>query len=160
MKNFGNHEVDLETSALIDHILSRYHETHRAELGHLQQLAEKVVAVHGGDPQVPRGLVRALAELASEMDMHMAKEEIVLFPVMRAGGMDGIDQPIQVMRSDHDGHAESIALILHITKNLTPPDYACGSWRRLYDGLRKLLTDIDTHMMIENDILFPRFEKQ
>ncbi|WP_254438920.1 hemerythrin domain-containing protein [Ruegeria arenilitoris] len=159
MTNFDMHEADLETGALIDHILTRYHETHRTELEQLQHLAERVALVHRDDPQVPRGLVRALAELAAEMETHMAKEEIVLFPAMRMGGMEGIESPIRVMRADHDGHAESIALIRHITHDLTPPAHACGSWRRLYDGLRNLLADLDRHMMLENQVLFPRFER-
>lgn len=149
----------IETSDLIDYILARYHRPHRAELETLLPLAEKVEMVHDDDPLAPRGLARALADLAREMEDHMAKEEMILFPAMRAGGMRGIEHPIAVMRSDHDDHARTIARIRQITGNLTPPDHACGSWRALYGGVQKLLDDLAAHIALENDELFPRFEQ-
>ena len=150
--------VPQETNALIDYILTRYHEVHRTELAELQPLAQKVETVHASDPDVPAGLAQALDDLASEMEDHMAKEEMILFPAMRAGGGSGIEHPIAVMRGDHDCHTESIELIRQLTGNLMPPDHACGSWRALYAGTEKLLDDLATHIALENGVLFPRFE--
>jgi regulator of cell morphogenesis and NO signaling len=147
-----------ETGALIDHILSRYHEVHRAELAELQPLARKVETVHADDPEVPAGLAQALDVLASEMEDHMTKAEMILFPAMRAGGGPGIEHPIAVMRGDHDDHTANIELIRQLTGGLMPPDHACGSWRTLYSGTEKLLDDLAAHVALENDVLFPRFE--
>jgi regulator of cell morphogenesis and NO signaling len=147
-----------ETGALIDHILTRFHETHRADLASLLPLAERVERVHDGDPDAPRGLARALAILARDMEDHMTKEEMILFPAMRKGGAPGIEHPIAVMRADHDDHAENVAMIRQITGNLTPPDHACGSWRSLYGGTAALLDDLTAHIALENNVLFPRFE--
>lgn len=147
-----------ETAALIDHILTRYHEMHRADLASLVPLAERVERVHAEDPDAPRGLARALATLRDEMENHMAKEEMILFPAMRAGGGPGIEHPIAAMRADHDDHAGNIALIRRLTQGLTPPEHACGSWRSLYGGTAGLLDDLAAHIALENDILFPRFE--
>lgn len=151
-------DAPLETGALIDHILSRYHDVHRRELAALNALAQKVETVHGDDPEAPAGLAQALATLTEEMEAHMAKEEMILFPAMRAGGGPGIERPIAVMRADHDDHAANIALIRKLTRNLTPPDHACGSWRALYAGVEKLLDDLAAHIALENDVLFARFE--
>jgi len=159
MTNAPDAAAVLETDDLIDHILARYHETHRADLAALGPLAEKVERVHADDPDAPKGLAQALSGLAGEMEDHMAKEEMVLFPAMRAGGMRGIEHPIAVMRAEHEDHARNIALIRHITGNLTPPDHACGSWRALYAGTRKLLEDLAAHIALENDVLFQRFER-
>lgn len=150
--------ADLTTDSLISHILSRYHEVHRSELADLLDLAQKVERVHDDDPDVPKGLALAIARLADEMDAHMHKEEMVLFPAMRAGGMRGIEHPIAVMRADHDDHAANIALIRRLTNDLAPPDHACRSWRALYAGTGKLLADLAAHIALENDVLFPRFE--
>jgi regulator of cell morphogenesis and NO signaling len=147
-----------ETGALIDHILSHYHEVHRAELAELQRLARKVETVHADDPEVPAGLAQALDVLASEMEDHMTKAEMILFPAMRAGGGPGIEHPIAVMRGDHDDHTANIELIRQLTGGLMPPDHACGSWRALYSGTEKLLDDLAAHVALENDVLFPRFE--
>lgn len=151
-------DVPQETGALIDHILTRYHETHRDDLASLLPLAERVEQVHAEDPEAPGGLARALAILAREMEDHMTKEEMILFPAMRAGGGAGIEHPIAVMRADHDDHAGNIALIRHLTHDLTAPDHACGSWRSLYGGLAALFDDLAAHIALENDVLFPRFE--
>ncbi|MEX5726703.1 regulator of cell morphogenesis and NO signaling [Rhodovulum iodosum] len=147
-----------ETGALIDHILTNYHAMHRADLASLVPLAERVEQVHADDPEAPGGLARALTTLAHEMEDHMAKEEMILFPAMRAGGGAGIEHPIAAMRADHDDHAESIALIRKLTGDLTPPEHACGSWRSLYGGTATLLNELADHIALENDVLFPRFE--
>ena len=148
-----------ETGDLIDHILSRYHNTHRTELAALQPLAQKVEIVHADDPAAPIGLARTLANLAQRMEDHMMKEELILFPAMRANARNGIENPISVMRRDHDEHAEYIEEIKRLTADLTPPDHACGSWRALCAGTQKLLDDLTQHIVLENDMLFPRFER-
>ena len=45
--------VPQQTSDLIDHILTRYHETHRRGLPELVKLSRKAEAVHSDHPQVP-----------------------------------------------------------------------------------------------------------
>ncbi|MGX0877813.1 regulator of cell morphogenesis and NO signaling [Roseovarius sp. MBR-154] len=151
-------DVPQETGALIEHILTRYHEMHREDFASLMPLADRVERVHAGDPDAPTGLADAIRTLAQEMEDHMTKEEMVLFPAMRAGGGPGIEHPIAVMRADHDDHVENIALIRRLTNDLTPPDHACGSWRSLYGGVATLFDDLAAHIALENDVLFPRFE--
>lgn len=150
--------VPEDTGNLIDHIVTTYHDMHRADLASLVRLAERVEDVHADDPEVPEGLARALGTLAREMEVHMVKEETILFPAMPAGGGAGIEHPIAVMRADHENHAETIVLIGRLTRNLTPPDHACGSWRSLYRGTATLLDELTAHIALENDVLFPRFE--
>jgi regulator of cell morphogenesis and NO signaling len=88
----------------------------------------------------------------------MKKEELILFPAIRKGGMPGIENPIAAMRADHDDHATDIAAIRKITGGPTLPEGACGTWTRLYTGLAEFLTDLEDHMKLENEVLFPQFE--
>ncbi len=147
-----------ETCALIDHILTRYHDTHRTELEWLIPLARKVEMVHGDHEDAPLGLAEALIALAEDLDSHMAKEERVLFPMMKNGGNPMIAHPIAVMRQEHDDTAALLRRIEHVSHGLTLPEGACGSWTALYTGVAKLTGDVVRHMHLENDILFPRFE--
>lgn len=147
-----------ETGALIDHILTRYHDTHRTELEWLIPLARKVEMVHGDHEDAPLGLAEALIALAEDLDSHMAKEERVLFPMMKNGGNPMIAHPIAVMRQEHDDTAALLRRIEHVSHGLTLPEGACGSWTALYTGVAKLTGDVVRHMHLENDILFPRFE--
>lgn len=147
-----------ETPALIDHILSRYHETHRTELEWLIPLAQKVETVHGDHEEAPIGLTEALIALHDELDDHMLKEERVLFPMMRNGGHPMIVHPIAQMRHEHHSSAELLRGIEHVTRSLTLPEGACRSWTALYTGLRKFSDDLVMHIHLENEVLFPRFE--
>lgn len=150
--------VPEETGALIDHIVTRYHEVHRRELPEIATLSEKVERVHHDHADAPLGLAEVLRRMIGEMEVHMKKEELILFPAMRAGGRPGIENPIAVMRADHDSHDAAIDRIRGITANLTLPEGACRSWTALYSGTRKFLDDLEAHMRLENDVLFPRFE--
>ena len=147
-----------ETLPLIDHILTRYHQTHREELEWLLPLAQKVETVHGDHDEAPLGLTGALIALGDELESHMRKEEQILFPMMRQGGHAMIAQPITVMRHDHDVAADLLDRVAQLTHGLTLPEGACRSWTALYTGLRKFTDDLAAHIRLENDILFPRFE--
>ncbi|MBY0333212.1 MAG: hemerythrin domain-containing protein [Acetobacteraceae bacterium] len=145
---------DADSAALIDRILARYHEVHRKELPMLASLAAKVERVHGDDPRAPLGLAGLLSHMEEELSEHMAKEEEILFPLMRRGGHPMIGHPIAVMRDEHDGHVAELA---RLTRDHSAPEGACGSWRRLCEGTRKLAEDLAEHMRLENAVLFPRF---
>ena len=49
-----------DPSALIDHILTRYHDVHREQLPELIRMARRVEAVHRENPNVPNGLAELL----------------------------------------------------------------------------------------------------
>ena len=147
-----------DPAELTRYIETRYHERHREQLPLLAQMAERVETVHFGDDDVPEGLSNLLERMIGDMEVHMKKEELILFPAIRKGGMPGIENPIAVMRADHDNHATEIADIRRLTCNLTLPAGACGTWTALYTGLAEFLGDLEEHMRLENEVLFPRFE--
>jgi regulator of cell morphogenesis and NO signaling len=142
---------------LIEHILTRFHETHRAELPELVRLAARVEERHAGNAAVPRGLHAALLELTDALEDHMQKEEQILFPLMRAGGHPMIAAPIGRMRFEHDEHGERLANLARLTHDFELPAEACSTWRALYTGVRKLIDDVHEHVHLENNVLFARF---
>ncbi|MDO8352983.1 MAG: hemerythrin domain-containing protein [Aestuariivirga sp.] len=148
----------LNVAALIDHIVSHYHEIHRQELPDLLALARKVERVHHDVPEAPLGLAHVLERLSAELETHMQKEEFVLFPAMQQGVKEDIMQPITMLRHEHEDHAGAIRLLEELARGFAVPEGACGSWQRLYAGLKKLCEDISEHIRVENDVLFPRFE--
>ncbi|WP_335339582.1 DUF542 domain-containing protein [Falsihalocynthiibacter arcticus] len=58
LQEAANRDAPSETAALIDHLLERYHETHRRELESLIPLAQRVETVHGDHEEAPLGLDR------------------------------------------------------------------------------------------------------
>lgn len=141
---------------LIDHILERYHAAHREEIPRLVAMAKKVQAVHGDRPDCPAGLHAHLVGMADELESHMQKEEQILFPLLRAGRGAIAQAPIQMMETEHEDHARNLELTRRLTRDLTPPTDACGTWRALYLGLEELEAEIMRHVHLENHVLFPR----
>jgi len=143
---------------LTHYIEQRYHARHREQLPRLASMAEKVENVHFGDENVPEGLAEVLRRLIGELEVHMKKEELILFPAIRKGGVPGIEQPIAVMRADHDDHVHDVAEIRRLTGGLSLPEGACGTWTALYSGLAEFVGDLEEHVRLENEVLFPPFE--
>ncbi len=148
-----------DPAELTRHIETRYHARHREQLPRLTEMAETVETVHFGDEDAPEGLSDVLRRMIGEMEVHMKKEELILFPAIRRGGMLGIETPIAVMRADHDDHDAEIAEIRRLTKGLALPEGACRTWTALYQGLAEFVTDLKEHIRLENEVLFPPFEE-
>jgi regulator of cell morphogenesis and NO signaling len=145
-----------DPNGMIDHIISRYHDTHRRELPELIQLARRVERVHAQHPDVPAGLAEFLEQMSADLGSHMQKEELVLFPMIRSEH-PMVSAPIAAMQAEHVDHGQSLEELAALTHDMRPPAGACGSWRALYSGLHKLSNDLVDHIHIENNILFPSF---
>ncbi|MEY5098262.1 MAG: iron-sulfur cluster repair protein YtfE [Pseudomonadota bacterium] len=143
---------------LIEHILTRYHAVHRAQLPELVRMARRVEAVHAGHPAVPAGLAAHLEQMESELLDHMAKEETVLFPMLQRGGHPMVRHPIAMMRHEHVEHGAALERLDQLTHEQQAPEGACTTWRALYAGLAQLKEDLIAHIHLENNVLFPMFE--
>lgn len=145
-------------SELVDHIVARYHDVHRAQLPELIRMARRVEAVHREHPDVPKDLAEHLEAIETEMLEHMAKEENILFPMLKAGGRGMAVHPIGVMREEHTSHGEQLERLMALTHDATPPQGACNTWRALYAGIDQFADDLIAHIHLENNQLFPQFE--
>lgn len=150
--------TDAPTGALIDHIQTRYHDTHRRELPELIALARKVETAHATDPDTPHGLTHALEAMVVELEAHMREEEAIVFSALRTGGAGHAADAIPHLREAHEGQEAALNRIAAITHGFRLPRGACPRWQRLYAGLGKLVEDLDEHMYLENEVLFPRVE--
>lgn len=149
--------ADLDTKALTEAIVTRFHRTHSKEIPELIQLAERVEAVHKDHPALPIGLAALLQQMLGELTIHMQKEEIVLFPQMCNGATMPLVFPITAMMTEHQEHRAHLETIRTLANDLTVPEDGCPTWRALYAGLTKFADDLVEHIHIENNILFPRF---
>ncbi len=145
---------------LIDHILRRYHEVHRQQLPELIRMARRVEAVHRDHPQVPQGLADHLETMEQELLDHMAKEEQILFPLLKQGGHPMVVHPIGMMRHEHVSHGAQIERLAELTQHHQAPAGACNTWQALYAGTARLTEDLIEHIHTENNLLFPVFESQ
>ena len=154
-------------SELVEHIVTTHHDYLRREFPGLQARLDKVYRVYNqryGPALV--GLPEVFGALRSELELHIRKEEVILFPAIvafekvpqspRAGMLSDL---IQAMEAEHSEAGEALAKIREITNDFSVPDYGCVTYRALMSGLEELERDLHMHIHLENNILFPRAEK-
>lgn len=151
-----DHELwqNASDSDIIDHILPRYHDTHRRQLEELVPLAEKVAGVHAG--KFPAEVVSLLHTIQNELLSHMMKEERILFPMLKQGAGRAAAMPVRMMMHEHTEHEAALERLLEVTGNLQAPADACRSWQRLYSLAQELVDDLHDHIDLEDNILFAR----
>jgi regulator of cell morphogenesis and NO signaling len=142
---------------VIEHILAAYHAPLREELPRLEAMARKVLDVHRDkDPERLTELVSVYTGLKHELESHMAKEEQILFPMIRAGQGSMASAPISVMEHEHDSAGAALRRLRELTDDYEVPAAACNTWRALWHGLAALEESLHQHIHLENNILFPR----
>ncbi|HVU32656.1 MAG TPA: iron-sulfur cluster repair di-iron protein [Opitutaceae bacterium] len=155
----------LGLAALCDHIEQVHHRFLREELPRLDFMTRKVAAVHG--EHEPRLLeVRTVFDhFAGAMVTHTNEEESTVFPAIRqldadaleaAAGRDALRTMLGKLEAEHDAAGAALARLHELTDGFQPPEWACNTFRALYDGLETLERKTHEHVHAENNILFPR----
>lgn len=146
----------LPLPAVIDHILINFHEAHRRELPDLIGLAQKVERVHAAKAQLPAGLATHLVEMQHALELHMQKEEQILFPAIRRGQGSQLVGPTRQMELEHEEHGLNLRRLRELAGDYIAPTEACTSWRALLLRCEQLEADLMAHVHLENHVLFPR----
>lgn len=152
-------------TALCDHIEATHHAYLRKELPRITDLTHKVARAHGDNHPAVYVVRDTYARLRAELEAHMAKEEQILFPIIRqldtAAGVPSfhcgsVANPIRVMEAEHEGAGQALATMSGATDGYTTPEDGCSTYRALMDALAELERDLHRHIHKENNILFPR----
>ncbi len=159
----------LSTGRLIQHIVRVHHRCIRQELPRLAEMAHTLAGKRGERaPELSR--VETLAEeLRADLFEHIHKEEQILFPFVAqldqnwmAGHLSAqppfssVAQPISGLMREHQSAAAILASLHRITDGFQPPEWACATHVALYGGLCAFERDLQQHVHLENDVLFPR----
>ncbi|MCZ2148935.1 MAG: hemerythrin domain-containing protein [Bryobacterales bacterium] len=155
---------------LIEHIVEQHHEYLREEMPAIEDRLELMTVKLGADVRgtlVP--LLDVFTGMKNELDDHMRKEEMILFPFierMEHSVEEGVPAapppfgtvrtPIQTMLIDHDSTFDALKQMRHLTNGYTLPGEDREAHEELYKGLEELESDLRIHIHLENDILFPR----
>jgi len=162
---FERWDLDL----LVEHIVTVHHRYVKEAIPVILAHTRKVAHVHGErHPEVVE--INSLFEvIASEMTAHMQKEELMLFPFVRAlarSARDGsptprapfgsIADPIHLMESEHASAGGTMERIRELSAGFQPPEDACTTYRVVFQELNEFEQDLHRHVHLENNILFPR----
>ncbi len=154
-------------TTLVDHIIATHHNYLREEFPRLTQMTDKVAKVHGERHTELLEVRDVFATLRNELELHMQKEEMILFPMIKAletgadvaatvGHCGSIENPIRMMEHEHDVAGDALGKLRSLTDGYAPPDDACNTYRVMLDSLSKLEADLHQHIHKENNILFPK----
>lgn len=165
---FASWPLDL----LMDYILKIHHRGIRAQGPELLNLLEKVERVHGEVHPELHELKMLVSESLQDLEMHLQKEENVLFPYlydlyaafeqgqrMEPMHCGTIANPIRVMKMEHEGEGNRYLHIIELTDHFSVPQDGCASYRLMMQELEAFVDALFEHIHLENNLLFPRFEE-
>src|SRR5581483_234664 len=155
----------LTLTELCDHIERVHHAYLRDELPRLDFMTRKVAATHGDAEPRLLDVGRTFEIFSEKVSAHTAEEDQQGFPAVRqleaangdkAERVSALKAEFEKLESEHKSTGAALAHFKELTDNYTPPDWACGTLRALYDGLRRMQRDMHQHIHEENNVLFPR----
>ncbi|MFA6546607.1 MAG: iron-sulfur cluster repair di-iron protein [Limisphaerales bacterium] len=150
---------------LCDHIEQFQHGYLREELPRLDFMTRKVAAVHGDHEPRLLEVRRVFDGFNSDMTAHTQKEDETIFPTIRelelakgdrATAACDLNASLAKLEYEHDSAGAALVQLKVLTNSCNPPDWACNTFRALYDGMAKLEKDTQQHVHKENKELFPR----
>ncbi len=163
--NPDNWEIDF----LCDYIQNIHHTYVKQNIPVITELAEKVARVHGAHAPELVKIKELFSEVVSELMPHLHKEELVLFPYVKrlksvsehkaeieTTHFRTIKNPIAVMEKEHELAGALIEEIYLISNSFALPEWACNSYKLLYNSLAEFREDLHRHIHLENNILFPK----
>jgi len=153
---------------LADYIVNTHHSYIRKSLPDIRTYARKVMQVHGKHHPELVPVYELVEQIHAELDAHMAVEEKILFPYIKAlafagqgGRVDAelpftAENPIRRMEVEHETVGQALGSIRQLTNDYALPEDACASYSLLYRMLEEFEEDLHLHVHLENNILFPK----
>lgn len=146
---------------LCDCIEQVFHASLRRELPRVGMLLYYVAEAHGDHHPELRRVLDLYSHLSGDMKLHMTIEEEHLFPLIKAveAGEANVDDPmtpIMQMEVEHDEMFRRLEEIRQLTLDFQVPADACSTYREALSALHDLEADLNEHVSLENNILFPR----
>jgi regulator of cell morphogenesis and NO signaling len=142
----------------------------KEQLPRLSTMLGKVKKAHGDKHgEMLTELEAVYGSLREEIEMHLMKEEEILFPYIHQIEAYATKQgpkpqvhcgtivnPITQMEHEHENAGRALEQMRKLTNNYTLPDDGCTTFAALYEGLAAMEDDLHEHIHLENSILFPK----
>lgn len=155
-------------AAVLDRIVNGHHPYVREQGPIIQGFLRKLESRHGQSEPRFAALARAFDRLVDDLRQHMAKEELILFPFVRAlmyaeekheraphPPFGTIRHPVDMMEREHEAAAAVLRRIRELADQYQAPPTACETWRACYAALADFDADLQAHVHLENHVLFP-----
>ena len=170
VQNSESKNTDWQTekySKLIDHVIDTHHRYLVDELPQLSMYVTKVFRVHGDTNKELEQVYKLFHDLKQELELHLVKEEKDVFPHIvnyeneqSKENLTKAVAAIHELEREHEAAGDLIKTLREVTNDFTPPLGACTTYRLTYQRLEDLEADLFQHIHLENNILFPRLQKE
>lgn len=152
---------------LADYIEKKHHRYVQEKTLEIQPYLDKICKVHG-DRHPELSEINTLFKIsATDLLNHLQKEELVLFPFIKTmmaalksnekieqPHFGTVENPIAMLKHDHEAEGDLFAKISELTNNYTPPIDACETYKVTFAMLKDYQQDLHKHIHLENNILF------
>jgi len=158
----------LSLAPLSEYIVATHHSYVKKEMPAIMAYLQRVASKHGDRHPEMLKVLELFAAVKEEMEQHMQKEELVLFPRITAIekqvtegneirlNFTYLQSPITMMEQEHDHAGRLLEDIRLLTNDYNPPADACTTYRLSFAALKAFETDLHQHVHLENNILFPK----
>lgn len=163
--NYNKWDIDF----LMDYIINIHHRYVAGIDPEIHEYMQKVAEVHAAKHFEVIDVTRSFIKISSELKQHLRKEETVLFPYIKKmseakRNMSAPPQPsfgsvanlIQILEREHNNIIYEMKEIEFSSNNFTVPEDADAIFRRAYTQLKSFLDELQLHIHLENNVLFPK----
>lgn len=171
-KKFSSHALsydDWELDFFTDYIVNIHHRYVKKTLPEITAYAAKVMSVHSLQHPELVEINQIVKNINTDLMGHLEKEESLLFPYIKALvrtdknekrpqllHFHSIEDIISNHEKEHEAADAHLAKIRQLSKNYTLPEDGCASYSLLYKMLEEFEADLQIHIHLENNILFPK----
>lgn len=154
---------------LTRYIERRHHTYVRVQSPIIATRLAKLVSAHGERHPELRAIAAHFDQVAADLQMHMMKEEQILFPYVRAlvaareqhlpappNVFGTVRNPIRMMEAEHQSAGSELGIIRELTKDYSAPEDGCTTYRVGFAELAAFDRDLRMHIHLENNVLFPK----
>ncbi len=160
---------DWSLDFLCDFIVNTHHSYINRMIPDLKSYGAKVATVHGDHHPELKQIYELITKMSGALTAHMMKEERIVFPYIKLlltvgndptkladSGFDSVRTPVNLMEMEHELITRDAELIRQTAKNYALPEDACASYTLLFKMLEDFERDLQLHVHLENNILFPK----
>lgn len=157
---------------LLDYIIKYHHRNTKENGAYILSMIESAKDSYSAEYPELNELFNQVKQSLQDLELHFQKEENVLFPYLyklfeasqnetyiEAMHCGTVSNPIRVMTMEHENERQRYMRLREITDIFRIPDDVCINYEQMMVELETFVEHLFEHIFIENNILFPLFEK-
>lgn len=158
----------LELDELCDYIEKRHHSYVNEHIPFLQVKLQKLCDVHGDHHPELFQIKEEFDGAAENLSVHMKKEELLLFPLIRKLARAKKDKlefkdesgefmkTMEALDEEHQTEGDRFKRISSLSNSYTCPPDGCQTFQVSYQTLKDFEQDLHRHVHLENNVLFKK----